>query len=104
MIKAIALLSRKEGMTHEQFIDHWVNIHGPMGHEMPEVRRYVQNFVVDQPTRADVPQLQIDGDVDILEGLLDVLAHLDVLLEPASRHQAEFESGAALHRIARDIE
>jgi uncharacterized protein (TIGR02118 family) len=64
MIKVIALLSRKEGMTHEEFIDHWVNVHGPMGHDMPEVRRYVQSFVVDQPTRGDVPQLQLDGDVD----------------------------------------
>ena len=41
--------------------------------------------------RRPIGHRQIDGDIEIFEGLLDVLAHLDVLLEPAGRHQAELE-------------
>ena len=28
MIKSLSLLVRKDGMTHEQFMKHWVEIHG----------------------------------------------------------------------------
>ena len=30
MIKSISLLTRKPGMTHEQFIRHWGEIHAPL--------------------------------------------------------------------------
>ena len=35
MIKSISLLTRKDGMTHEQFMKHWVEVHAPLAHGVP---------------------------------------------------------------------
>ena len=32
MIKTIGLLTRKDGWSHEQFMKHWVEVHGPLAH------------------------------------------------------------------------
>ena len=63
MIKTIGLLTRKDGWTHEQFMKHWVEIHAPLAHAVPGLRRYVQNHIVDVRTRDDITalQLEIDG-------------------------------------------
>ena len=58
MIKTVGLLSRKPGWTHEQFVEHWVEIHAPLAHAVPGLRRYVQNHIKDErrrgaPTHAD---------------------------------------------------
>jgi uncharacterized protein (TIGR02118 family) len=45
MIKTIGLLTRKDGWTHEQFMKHWVEIHAPLAHAVPGLRRYVQNHI-----------------------------------------------------------
>jgi uncharacterized protein (TIGR02118 family) len=47
MIKMLGLLTRKPHLTHEQFVDHWLNIHGPLALAVPGVRRYVQSHIVD---------------------------------------------------------
>jgi hypothetical protein len=39
VIKSISLLTRKDGMTHEQFMKHWVEIHAPLAHAVPGLRR-----------------------------------------------------------------
>ncbi len=64
MIKAIGLLQRKEGMTHEQFMQHWTEVHAPMAHKLKRVRRYVLNFIVGEPTRPDIPMLSEFGQID----------------------------------------
>ena len=48
MIKRIALLRRLQGMPHEAFLKHW-KAHLPMAHEVPGLRRYVLDFIVDPP-------------------------------------------------------
>jgi uncharacterized protein (TIGR02118 family) len=62
VIKSISLLTRKDGMTHEQFVDHWVRIHAPLAHAVPELRRYVQAHIVEERRRPDIPALDIDVD------------------------------------------
>lgn len=64
MVKAIALLARKEGTTHEEFVRHWVEVHAPMAHGIPAVKRYHLNFIVAEPTRSDVPGMGLAGGVD----------------------------------------
>jgi len=59
MIKSISLLVRKPGMTHEQFMKHWVEIHAP---KMPGLRRYVQSHIVEDRKRPDVPPLDVEID------------------------------------------
>lgn len=63
MIKTIGLLTRKPGWTHEQFMTHWVEVHAPLAHAVPGLRRYVQNHIRDERTRSDIPALalEIDG-------------------------------------------
>ena len=43
MVKVVVLLTKKDGMTGEEFRRYWREVHGPMGERMPGVRRYVQN-------------------------------------------------------------
>lgn len=44
-VKRIGLLRRKEGMTDQQFLDHWINVHAEMGRRLPGLRRYAVNFI-----------------------------------------------------------
>jgi uncharacterized protein (TIGR02118 family) len=69
MIKVIGLLSRKPGISHEEFVKHWVEIHAPMSKTIPGLRRYSLNHVLDEPTRPDVAAL-------IQVGLVDGIAEL----------------------------
>ena len=63
MIKSIGLLTRKDHLTHEQFMKHWVEIHAPLAHAVPGLRRYVQSHIVAERTRSDIPTtaVEIDG-------------------------------------------
>ena len=63
MIKTIGLLTRKPGWTHEQFMKHWVEVHAPLAHAVPGLRRYVQNHIRGERTRADIEttNIEIDG-------------------------------------------
>lgn len=50
MIKLVFCLKRKEGLSREEFLDHWINRHAPLvrGFAGPlGIRRYVQNYRVD---------------------------------------------------------
>jgi len=62
MIKMLALLTRKEGMTHEAFVRHWFDIHGPLAHAVPGVRRYVQSHIVGTRSRPDIPDTDVEVD------------------------------------------
>ena len=63
MIKSIGLLTRKDGLTHEDFVKHWLEVHAPLAHAVPGVRRYVQSHVVEERRRPDIPttEVEIDG-------------------------------------------
>src|SRR5271156_1485506 len=63
MIKSISLLTRRPELTHAQFVQHWLEIHAPLAHAVPELRRYVQSHIIDERTRPDIPttDVAIDG-------------------------------------------
>jgi uncharacterized protein (TIGR02118 family) len=63
MIKMVGLLTRKPQLTHEQFVKHWVEIHAPLAHAVPGIRRYVQTHIIGTRTRPDIPDtdVEIDG-------------------------------------------
>lgn len=46
MLKRVALITRKPGMTRDEFHAHWNAIHGPLVAEHPNVLRYVQDNIV----------------------------------------------------------
>lgn len=62
MIKTIGLLARKPGWTHAQFMTHWLETHAPLAHAVPGLRRYVQNHIESERTRADIAALALDTD------------------------------------------
>ncbi|WP_129115802.1 EthD family reductase [Halegenticoccus tardaugens] len=51
MVKLIELLVRKEGLSHDEFVDYWFETHGPIAKELPGLRRYVTSVPKD-PERA----------------------------------------------------
>ena len=63
MIKSLSLLTRRPELSHEEFVRHWVEIHAPLAHAVPGVRRYVQNHIEGERRRADIPttEVAVDG-------------------------------------------
>jgi uncharacterized protein (TIGR02118 family) len=67
MIKVLGLLTRKAGLSHEEFVKHWYEIHGPLALSVPGIRRYVQSHIVGTRTRPDIPEtdVAVDGIAEI---------------------------------------
>jgi uncharacterized protein (TIGR02118 family) len=74
------LLTRKDGMTYEQFVRHWAEVHAPLAHAVPGLKRYVQMHIVEERRRPDVQALEveIDGIAELWyndrEGMMRALA------------------------------
>src|SRR5262249_9996129 len=43
MIKLVYCITKKAGLTDQEFFDYWKNIHGPIGARIPRLRRLVQS-------------------------------------------------------------
>jgi uncharacterized protein (TIGR02118 family) len=46
MIKLVYCITKKQGMSDEDFFHYWKNIHGPLGANIPGLRRLVQSYRV----------------------------------------------------------
>ncbi|WP_334143501.1 EthD domain-containing protein [Rhabdothermincola sp.] len=44
MVKLVAFLKRKPGLTLEEFYDHWENRHGPLIANTPELARHIVRY------------------------------------------------------------
>ena len=62
MIKVLGLLTRKPDISHEEFVRHWFDIHGPLALAVPGIRRYVQSHITDTLTRPDIPETDVEVD------------------------------------------
>ncbi len=62
MIKVLGLLTRRPELTHQQFVKHWREIHAPLAHAVPGIRRYVQSHIVGARTRPDIPETEVEVD------------------------------------------
>ena len=51
MVKIVALVRRKQGLTTEQFLDYWQNRHSKLVAALPGLRGYVQNPAIDPDKR-----------------------------------------------------
>ena len=76
MIKSVSLLTRKAGMTHAQFVKHWVEVHAPLALAVPGLRRYVQSHIVEERTRPDIPttDVEVDGIAELWYDDREVMA------------------------------
>src|SRR2546421_7255980 len=66
VIKRASLLQRKPGISHEEFVKHWVEVHAPMARACPGIGRYTLTIVKSASTRKDVAPYEIQVD-DIAE-------------------------------------
>jgi uncharacterized protein (TIGR02118 family) len=80
MIKTVGLLTRKNGWTHAQFVKHWVETHAPLAHKVPGLRRYVQNHIRGERTRADIEATAVE-----IDGIAELWFDDQAALETASR-------------------
>lgn len=44
MVKLFALLRRREGMSHEDFVRHWLDSHGPLIAGEPSLARHIVRY------------------------------------------------------------
>ncbi len=51
MLKFMVVLYRKPDLSQENFRRHLREIHGPLARRLPGLRKYVQNYVCDDPKR-----------------------------------------------------
>ncbi len=82
MIKVIGLLTRKPELTHEQFVKHWLEIHGPLAHAVPGVRRYVQSHIIGTRTRPDIPETDVE-----IDGIAELWYDDEAALARAAAHR-----------------
>jgi len=106
MYKHVAALVRKEGMTHEEFVDYWQSNHTPIARDIEGVVRY--HTVV--PT--DPENAEFDGVAELyfetLEDLHDALGSpgsrdYDPTREVAAKAREDVDTFLAIDRRPRFI-
>jgi uncharacterized protein (TIGR02118 family) len=72
MIKLVYCITKKAGLTDEEFFHYWKNIHGPIGARIPGVRRLVQSHRL---AASDMRQPDFDGMAELwFDNVEDLLA------------------------------
>ena len=57
LIKRLGILRRKDGITHQQFVEHWLERHAALCVKLPGLVRYSVNLV----DRGRFPHFDYDG-------------------------------------------
>ena len=94
--KTVVPLMRKDGLSHEQFVDHWLHTHAPLAlQHVLGIGRYVTNVVL-APLTPDAPE--VDGIVEVHytgerrfdspEGQAIMMEDVGKFLSPPSRNRA----------------
>jgi uncharacterized protein (TIGR02118 family) len=88
MVKSVSFLTKKAGMTHEQFVKHWLEIHGPLALKVPGVRRYVQSHILEERKRPDIPShdIDVDGIAELWYDDRDAMARANASPEAKALH------------------
>ena len=71
MIKVVYCISKKSGMTDEEFFHYWKDVHGPIGARIPGLRRLVQSHRRSLP--GDKYQSDYDGMAELWFDNVDAL-------------------------------
>ena len=73
MIKLVYCITKKPGLTDDEFFHYWRNIHGPIGARIPGLRRLVQSHRLSIP--GDKYQPDYDGMAELwFDTVNDLLA------------------------------
>jgi uncharacterized protein (TIGR02118 family) len=85
MVKLVYCITRRPGMSLEEFSRYWRDVHGPLGRRIPGLRRLVQSHRT--PHRGDMPAPAFDG---MAELWFDDIATLE-----AARRSPEWRASSA---------
>jgi uncharacterized protein (TIGR02118 family) len=61
MVKVISAVQRYPGLSDEQFYTHWRDVHGPLGAQVPQIRRYLQHHTLPEARDAGPLPPTCDG-------------------------------------------
>ncbi|MCZ4518899.1 EthD domain-containing protein [Rhodococcus ruber] len=91
-VRALTLLTKREGMSRQDFREHWRTVHAPIGARFPHLIAYHQHLTIDTVARGAMPapEATVDG---ISELVFATRADLDAAL--ASPEAAEAAADAA---------
>jgi uncharacterized protein (TIGR02118 family) len=64
IVKVISFIARKDSYTHDDFLRHWIDTHGTMALGVPGLRGFVLSRIIAEPTRPDVPSMQLSPPID----------------------------------------
>jgi uncharacterized protein (TIGR02118 family) len=102
MIKLIGGITRKDGMTVEQFQSYWRDVHAPLIARTPGLRRYIQAHAL--PETYDEQPPAYDG---LAEAWFDSLAAFDVAVGSAEWQAAVADApnfiGKAVRMLASEL-
>jgi len=103
VVKLVACLRRRPGLSPEAFRRHWRETHGPLIRGIPElhalIRRYVQGHPVGDPVPGDVTgQEPFDGVAEMWFDDLSSMARAFSLPEYLARVRPDEESFLDLRR------
>jgi uncharacterized protein (TIGR02118 family) len=88
MVKFLGLLTRRPGLSVEEFQHHWRDIHGPLVKmEFPEMRRYIQSHAIPD-SYSLTPPPAFDGVPEAWFDSLEVFPWRMVRREGADRESA----------------
>jgi uncharacterized protein (TIGR02118 family) len=65
MVKLVAFLKRKPGMTREEFARRWVGSHAPMAAKLPGLRGYRINIATERQPEGTGPEAVYDGTAEL---------------------------------------
>ena len=83
MVKLVYCIHRKPGLSREEFIRYWAEVHAPIGGRIPGLRNLVHSYALDVP--GDSRPADFDGMAELwfddLGAVLERLdpAHVDAL-------------------------
>ncbi len=49
MVKLVYCVCRKPGLSRDEFVRYWAEVHGPIGRRIPGLRRLVQSYALAVP-------------------------------------------------------
>jgi len=62
VVRTVALLGRRPGMTFKEFDDYWREVHAPLAAKVPGVVRYIQRHIIPDPVTGEPDnEFGIDG-------------------------------------------
>jgi uncharacterized protein (TIGR02118 family) len=72
VVKLIYCICRKPGLSREEFIHYWAEVHGPVGARIPGLRRLIQSYALAVPDDARSPDFDGMAELwfDDLEAML----------------------------------